>query len=113
MTVVNPLPQTITLTPGPAKLYSPGDTYQVTVTGGESGNPVKLSIDDSSSTWACSISDPTVTSGDQTTVTIGGTSTLTPPLTTGKCVIDANQARGGNYQAAPQRQETLNVSELS
>ena len=113
VTVVNPLPQTITLTPGPAKLYSPGDTYQVTVTGGESGNPVKLSIDDSSSTWACSISDPTVTSGDKTTVTIGGTSTLTPPLTTGKCVIDANQARGGNYQAAPQRQETLNVSELS
>ena len=113
VTVVNPLPQTITLTPGPAKLYSPGETYQVKVTGGESGNPVKLSIDDSSSTWACSISDPTVTSGDQTTVTIGDTSTVNPQLTIGKCVIDANQARGGNYQAAPQRQETLNVSELS
>jgi len=110
VTVVNPLPQTITLTPGPAKLYSPRDTYQVTVTGGESGNPVKLSIDDSSSTWACSISDPTVTSGDQTTVTIGDTSTLTPPLTAGKCVIDANQARGGNYEAAQQVPVTLNVS---
>ncbi len=34
VTVVNPLPQTITLTPGPAKLYSPKGTYQVKVTGG-------------------------------------------------------------------------------
>jgi hypothetical protein len=51
-----------------------------------------------------------VTSGDQTTVTIGDHSTLTPPLTTGKCVIDANQARGGNYEAAQQVQVTLIVS---
>jgi hypothetical protein len=96
VTVVSPLPQTITFTSTPQKLYSPGDTYTVTTTGGESGKPVIYSID-SLSTWPCSVSGSTVTIG------------MNPPSQGGRCVVDANQAAGGRYQAALQVQQTLNV----
>ena len=66
--------------------------YNVTATGGSSGNPVTFSIDPSSTNSACSISGTLVT--------------FRQP---GNCVIDANQAGNAKYQAAPQAQQTITV----
>ena len=67
--------------------------YNVTATGGGSGNPVTFSIDPSSTSSACSISGSLVTFGQP-----------------GSCVIDANQAGNDKYQAAPQAQQTITVT---
>ena len=66
--------------------------YNVTATGGGSGNPVTFSIDPSSTNSACSISGSLVTFGQP-----------------GNCVVDANQAGNDKYQAAPQAQQTNTV----
>ena len=66
--------------------------YNVTATGGGSGNPVTFSVDPSSTNSACSISGSLVTFGQP-----------------GNCVIDANQAGNDLYQAAPQAQQTITV----
>ena len=66
--------------------------YNVTATGGGSGNPVTFSIDPSSTNSACSISGSLVTFGQP-----------------GKCVIDANQEGNAKYQAAPQAQQVITV----
>jgi len=95
VTVTSPIAQTITFTSTPNGPYFPGNTYVVTATGGGSGNPVTYSIDPSS-TWVCSVSGSTVTIGKA-------------PNQGGTCVIDANQAGGGKYQAASQAQQTLTV----
>jgi hypothetical protein len=55
----------------------------VSASGGASGNPVTFSIDPSA-TSVCSISDDTVT-----------------PNGAGTCTVDANQAAGDGYGAAP------------
>ena len=65
--------------------------YDVKATGGASGNPVTFSID-AAATSVCSISG--------TTVTATGA---------GLCVIDANQAAGNNYGAAPQARQSFIV----
>jgi hypothetical protein len=96
VTVTSPIAQTITFTSTPKTLYFPGNTYVVTATGGGSGNPVTYSIDPSS-TSVCSVSGSTVTIGTNA------------PNQGGTCVIDANQAGGGKYQAASQVQQTLTV----
>jgi hypothetical protein len=67
--------------------------YNVTATGGGSGNPVTFSIDSSSGSSACSVSGSLVTFGQP-----------------GSCVIDANQAGNDKYQAAPQAQQTITVT---
>ena len=67
--------------------------YNVTATGGGSGNPVTFSIDPSSTSSACSISGSLVTFGQP-----------------GSCVIDANQAGNDKYQAAPPAQQTITVT---
>jgi serine/threonine protein kinase len=74
---------------------SPGQQYTVTATGGGSGNPVTFNIDPSSTSLICSISGSTVTIS-------GGT--------TGTCIIDAFQTGDQNYSAAPDEQQTINVS---
>jgi hypothetical protein len=99
VSVISPIAQTITFTSTPRTLYFPGDTYVVTATGGGSGSPVTYSIDPSS-TWVCSVSGSTVTIGTNA------------PNQEGTCVIDANQAGGGKYQAASQAQQTLTVSSV-
>ena len=66
--------------------------YNVTATGGGSGNPVTFSIDPSSTNSACSISGSLVTFGQP-----------------GNCVIDANQDGNAKYQAAPQAQQIITV----
>ncbi len=69
-----------------------GGTYQVTATGGGSGNPATFTVD-ASATAVCSISGSTVT------FTGAGT-----------CVVDAEQAGGGDYSAAGEVQESFTVS---
>jgi hypothetical protein len=86
------LSQAITFTTTPPIGPLPGTTYHVAATGGRSGNSVSLTIDPSADS-VCSIS--------------GATVTFTAP---GTCVIDANQAGNADYQAAPQAQQTVQVS---
>ncbi|HEV3327881.1 MAG TPA: hypothetical protein VGZ33_00650 [Acidimicrobiales bacterium] len=88
-------PQTITFTSTPPQVALVGNTYQVTATGGSSGNPVVITIDPSS-TSECAM-DATVP--DQVDFN----------STQGTCVIDANQAGNASYAPAPQQQQDLNV----
>jgi hypothetical protein len=86
--------QTITFTsPGPGVV---GQSATLTATGGASGNPVVFSVDAGSGAGVCSVS---------------GTNGVTVNyLAAGTCVIDANQAAGNGYAAAPQVQQTITVS---
>ena len=90
---IGDIPQVITFTNSPPPSARPGTTYTVTTTGGGSGNPVTYSVD-GSSTSGCTVNSTS------------GLVTLTLPL--GSCVIDANQAGGGNYLAATQVQQAVN-----
>jgi len=87
-----PTEQAISFTSTPSN-PSAGHSYSVTATGGGSGNAVTFSIDSSSTAGACSVSS------SQVSFTGAGT-----------CVIDANQAAGGVYAAAPQAQQTIAVA---
>src|SRR6202030_3581514 len=90
------LSQSITFTsspPGSATVGGP--TYNVTATGGGSGNPVTFSID-AASTGICSISGSTVSFN-----------------AVGSCAVDANQAGGGSYGAALPAQQTFAVAKGS
>jgi hypothetical protein len=84
--------QTITFTSSPPASPVPASTYQVTATGGGSGNPITFSIDPGSG-QVCSVSGATVTFDHM-----------------GTCVIDANQAGDTSHQAAPQVQQTATVT---
>jgi trimeric autotransporter adhesin len=89
-----PAAQTITFpSPGPGVV---GQSGTLTATGGGSGNPVVFSVDASSGAGVCSVSG-----------TNGATVNY---LAAGTCVIDANQAGGSGYAAAPQVQQTITVS---
>ena len=72
-----------------------GAPYNVTATGGASGNPVIFTID-GTSTSVCTISGSTVSF-------IGA----------GTCIIDANQEGNSNYSAAPQVQQSFAVAQAS
>lgn len=85
--------QAITFTSVPPASPVVGGSYTVTARGGGSGNPVTFAIDSSSAAGACSISTASV-------LFTGA----------GRCVIDANQAGNSSYLAAPQVQQTLNVT---
>jgi hypothetical protein len=94
ITVSAPGTQTITFpSPGPGVV---GQSATLTATGGASGNPVVFSVDASSGSGVCSVSG-----------TNGSTVNYLAP---GSCVIDANQAAGNGYSAAPQVQQTITVS---
>jgi hypothetical protein len=82
-----------TMVPPVTAVYGAGP-FQVTATGGGSGNPVVFTIDASSTAGAGSISG--------STLTITGVGTI---------VIDANQAGNSSYSAAPQVQATVTVSQ--
>jgi hypothetical protein len=85
--------QTISFTPLASPInFAPNETETLSATGGASGNPVTFSID-ASSTGTGSIS------GNVLTITGAGT-----------FVLDADQADDGNYNAAPQAQQTLVVT---
>ena len=84
---VAPLPQSIDFAPLPDKLAT-DPPFQVTATGGASGNPVSFST----TSTACSVSGNTVTIN-----------------AAGSCDITANQAANTNYTAAPPVTRTFNI----
>ena len=85
--------QAITFTStAPAAAKVGGSAYTVTATGGGSGNAVTFTIDAAASA-VCSI--------------VGSTVSFTAA---GSCVVNANQAGNGNYNAAPQAQQSFTVA---
>ena len=73
-----------------------GQNATLTATGGASGNPVVFSVDASSGAGVCSVS--------------GTNGSMVSYLAAGTCVIDANQAAGNGYAAAPQVQQAITVT---
>ncbi len=73
-----------------------GGSATLSATGGASGNPVVFTVDQSSGSGVCTVS--------------GTNGTTVNYLVAGSCVIDANQAAGAGYSAAPQVTETITVS---
>ena len=80
------IPQAITWTPPASGLA--GTSATLSATGGGSGNAVVFSVDPSSGAGVCALSGT-----DGTTLSYRAA---------GTCVIDANQAGGATYAAAPQ-----------
>lgn len=72
-----------------------GGSATLSAAGGASGNPVVFTLDPSTTNSACSLSG-----------TNGSTVSYQNP---GSCVIDANQAAGGLYAAAPQASGSIPV----
>ena len=68
-----------------------GATYEVTATGGGSGNPVTFSIDPSAAA-VCSVAGSTVSF-----------------TAVGTCTINADQGGSGNWNPAPQVQRSFAV----
>jgi len=93
---VQPSAQAVTFTSTPPAHPVHGGSYIPAATGGASGNPVVFSIDPASSVGACALA--------------GGTVSFTG---VGSCVIDANQAAGAGYLAAPQVQQTLQIGKAA
>jgi hypothetical protein len=89
---VSPASQTVSFTA--LATGTDGQSAALTATGGGSGNPVTFSVDASSGSGVCTVSDDTVS------YTAAGT-----------CVIDANQAGDADYTAAPQVQQTIAVQQ--
>jgi hypothetical protein len=89
-TVYQQSAQAISFTPPASGV--PGADLALSATGGPSGNPVIFSVDPSTASGICSVS--------------GAQLTLIAP---GSCVVDANQAGGGTYDAAPQVSKTITV----
>ena len=89
-----PAAQTITFpSPGPGVV---GQSATLAATGGASGNPVVFSVDASSGAGVCSVS--------------GSNGSTVNYLAAGTCVIDANQAGGNGYAAAPEVQQSITVT---
>jgi hypothetical protein len=89
---IAPLSQSLAFTP-PAAGVVDGDTV-LTATPGASGTPVTFSVDPTSTPGACSLA------ADGVTLSYTGA---------GSCIIDANEAAGGIYGAAPQVTGTVSV----
>lgn len=87
-------PQAITFTGPGSGVY--GGLATMSAAGGGSGNPVAFTVDSSGSPGACTTSG---TNGSAVTYT-----------GTGSCVIDANQAAGNGYAAAPQVQQAITIT---
>ncbi len=87
------LTQTITFTSTPPTNPTVGGTYNVSATGGGSGNPVTFSIASSFASGACSISGATVSF-----------------TVVGKCVVDADQVGNSKFIAASQVQQEIAVT---
>jgi len=85
--------QTIAFTSTPVVNPMVSGTYQVSATGGASGNPVTFSIDASSTPGACTISGSIVSF-----------------MAVGTCIVDANQAGDANFTAAAQASQTISIA---
>jgi hypothetical protein len=90
---VSVTPQTITFAAPSSGTV--GGSATLSAAGGPSGNPVVFTIDGTSGAGVCNLA---------------GTGTTVHYVSTGSCVIDANQAGDATYAAAPQVQQTIAVS---
>lgn len=90
------LTQAITLTSTPPINPPLSSSYVVSATGGNSGIPVVLSVDSATTGSACSITADVVYFNHP-----------------GICVIDATEAAGSGYAAAPQMQQTISVAQVT
>jgi uncharacterized repeat protein (TIGR01451 family) len=93
---VVPIPQAISWTPPTTGLVDAPAT--LSATGGGSGNPVVFSVDPSSGAGVCAVSGP-----DGTTLAYNAA---------GTCVVDANQAGGAGYNAAPEQTASIAVNQM-
>ena len=82
--------QTINFTSTPPSPGSIGATYDVTATGGGSGNPVTFSLGAGTTNSACTVAGSTVTFAHA-----------------GTCVVAADQAGGADFNAAPQQTQSI------
>jgi hypothetical protein len=89
--------QVITFTSTPPASPVVGGSYQVTASGGVSGNPVVFTVDSSSTAGTC-------------TVNAAGLVHFTGA---GSCVVDADQAGNANYAAAPRVSQQVKVGKGS
>ena len=89
---VGPGPQAITFTSQPPSPASVGGSYTVETSGGGSAEPVTLSIDDTTTNNACSITGDLV-SFDHV----------------GSCVVAADQAGNADYASAPHTTQQIEV----
>ena len=87
--------QPIIFTSNPPSPAIVGSSYNVSATGGPSGNPVVFSINSATTSGTCSVSGSLVSLTD-----------------IGTCSIDANQAGGGQYPPAPTVNQTFTVSNV-
>jgi len=94
--VIGAMSQTIAFTSSPPSSPAIGATYNVSATGGASGNAVTFTIDLASTSGVCTISGSSV-------IFIG----------TGTCIVDANQAASASYTAAAQVQQMISVGKAS
>jgi hypothetical protein len=90
---INQAVQAISFTSSPPTNPQVGGNYAPAATGGGSGSPVVFSVDAVSGS-ACSVSNATVIFDH-----------------VGTCTVDANQGGNGDYQAAPQVQQTLRINQ--
>jgi hypothetical protein len=88
------LPQTITFTSRPPFLAYVGDTYDVTATGGASGNPVVFS----------SLTPTVCTAGPS-----ANNASAVDLIAVGTCTVAANQAGNAVYAPAPQATQSFSV----
>ncbi len=88
-------PQTVTFTSSAPTGAVVGNSYDVTATGGASGNTVTFAIDSASSA-VCSIA--------------GATVTFEHP---GDCTVNADQAGNDDYAAAAQAQQAIAVAQVA
>lgn len=89
-----------------------GTTASLSATGGDSGQPVEFSVDPSSGSGVCSVTNTGVEGDPGTTGAGSGTVSY---LEAGTCVIDADQAAspGGGWSAAGQVQQTVSVNQVA
>jgi hypothetical protein len=87
--------QTITFSGAATGTY--GGSATLSAAGGASGNPVTFTVDPTSGTGVCT--------------TGGADGSLVSYTGAGTCVIDANQALGTNYAAAPQVARSITVDQ--
>ncbi len=94
--VVPKVAQTITFTSKPPAGPAFGDTYAVSATGGDSGNPVRFSVGPATTNSACTVVGSTVTFRHA-----------------GTCVIVADQAGNDDYAAAPSQTQSVSVGKAA
>lgn len=93
--VIGPATQAITFTSTPPADLTVADSYQVSATGGGSGQPVTFTVDPASDAGTCSVDAAGL-------VTFGRI---------GRCIIDADQAGTANFDPAPTVRQVIMVSQ--